>query len=137
MMPPWTEIAKAALLFGTGLFGIGFLLAIPRELWLKPSLGEMGAVMIELPIILGLAWILARLLMRGTTSAWLNLPRLAMGAGALACLLLAELLLSVLALGQTWAQAFASFITPKGLAGLAAQALACSFPSMQQRMIRT
>ncbi|MGL5362310.1 MAG: hypothetical protein ACRDBH_05485 [Bosea sp. (in: a-proteobacteria)] len=137
MTPRWTQITKAALLFGLGLFGIGFLLAIPRELLLKPSLGEMGAVMVELPVVLGLSWHLARLLMRGSRFAWQLMPRLVTGAGALACLLMAEILLSVLALGQTWAAAFASIITPKGLAGLAAQALACSFPSMQQRMIRT
>lgn len=137
MRPNRTEIAKAALVFGSSLFAMGFLLAIPRELWLKPSLGEMGAVMVELPIALGLSWLLARLLMHGSRAAWLLMPRLVMGAGALACLLLAEVLLSVLALGQTWSATFASFITPKGLAGLAAQALACSFPFMQQRLIRT
>ncbi|MGL5361556.1 MAG: hypothetical protein ACRDBH_01655 [Bosea sp. (in: a-proteobacteria)] len=137
MTPTLTQIAKGALLFGGGLFGIGFLLAIPRELLLKPWLGEMGAVIVELPIVLGLSWLFARFLMRGAPAAWLILPRLMMGASALASLLLAEILLSVLALGQTWAAALASLVTPKGLAGLAAQALACSFPSMQQRLIRS
>ncbi len=136
-MPSRTEIAKAALIFGGGLFAMGFALAIPRELWLKPRLGELGAVMVELPVILCLSWVLARLLMRGPRQAWCMRHRLVMGAGALACLLTAEAVLSIFVLGQTWSAAFSSFTSPKGLAGIAAQALACSFPFLQQRMIQS
>lgn len=137
MRPDRTEIAKAALIFGSGLFAIGFALAIPRELWVKPWLGEIGAVMVELPIILGFAWWLSVALMRAHRRNWNRVTRLVMGIGALMCLLLAELMLGILVLGQTLTSFLTTFLTVKGLAGLAAQALACSFPLLQMKAARS
>jgi hypothetical protein len=137
MIPDRANLAWAALVFGFSLFGIGFALAVPRELWIKPWLGGTYAVLLELLILLPLAWWLAKALMRGPRSQWGLAPRLRMGAGAMACLLLAELVLSISVLGQSLLATLATFVTPKGVAGLAAQLLACSFPWIQMKVARS
>jgi hypothetical protein len=132
-----TELAKAGLIYGSALFAAGFAMAIPRELWLKSWLGESGAILVELPIVLSFGWWLSAVLMRGDRSGWRGGERLAMGAAALLCLLLTEAMLGILAFGQSVPSFLATFLTFKGLAGLAAQALACCFPLLQMKAVRS
>ncbi len=133
MSPSRTELVKAGLIYGNLLFAAGFAMAIPRELWLKSWFGETGAVLVELPVVLAFGWWLSALLMRGDRTGWGAGARLAMGAAALLGLLLAEGMLGVLGFGQTVPSFLATFLTFKGLAGLAAQALACCFPLFQMK----
>ena len=74
------------------VFGCGFALGVPRTLWLVPRLGERWAELIEVPIMLGVIYLVAR---------WINrrfLPeaagrsaRLGVGLVGLTLLLAAEL----------------------------------------------
>ena len=52
-------IAAALRYFGI-IFALGFVLGTIRTLWLAPIVGTVGAVLIELPIMLIASWLVAR-----------------------------------------------------------------------------
>jgi hypothetical protein len=113
------SILHAALAYWAAIFALGFALGTVRTLWLAPALGELAAVALELPVMLGAsAWAAHRLTRRHAIAA--PGPALAMGALAFALLLAAELALA-LALGRSAGEWLASLGEPPGLLGLAGQ----------------
>jgi hypothetical protein len=111
-------IVKSALAYMLPVFAVAFLLGALRVTLVAPAIGPLAAVALEVPLVLGLSWLVAgRVLSRWPLSAS---GRLAMGALAFAFLMLAELGLAV-ALGQTPARFAAGLSTPPGALGLAAQ----------------
>jgi hypothetical protein len=110
---------RLALAYFAGTFALGFALGTVRTLWLAPAMGETGAVLAELPLMLGFSWWWARRLLRRQP-----LPRrsqaLAMGGLALLLLLAAELALTLL-LGRGAGQWLDGLSTPAGALGLAGQ----------------
>ena len=79
---------KLVLLTGTvyvaAVLSAGFVLGVLRTLVLFPLLGALGAVLVELPVILAVAWwVCSRILRR-----WPLLPPAALGMGVIAFLLL-------------------------------------------------
>ena len=66
------------------VFAAGFVLSVLRTLVLVPLLGELGAVLVELPVILTIAWLVCTRILR----RWRLLPRAAAAMGAIAFLLL-------------------------------------------------
>ena len=111
-------------------FLAGFMLGVLRVLVLAPRLGTTGAVLIELPVILLIAWVTCRSL---TTR--LRVPpepgaRLIMGALAFALLLVAESLLARV-LGRGTNDLFEDLSTTPGLLGLAGQMVFALLPCLQ------
>jgi hypothetical protein len=41
------------LRYFTGVFAVGFLLGTIRKLWLAPAIGDLAAVGVELPVMIG------------------------------------------------------------------------------------
>jgi hypothetical protein len=116
---------RAGLLYALALFAIGFALALVRIPILAPRIGETGAVLVELPLMLIAAWHISRAIVLR-----MRLPhndRLLMGAVYFPTLLLLELLLG-LALGSPAPTIVSGWFALPGLLGLAAQALAAIFP---------
>lgn len=124
---------KAGVAYFALLFAVGFGLGTVRTLVLAPRLGALGAVLIELPVILAISWAICRwLVMRFAVGpAWSE--RLLMGIVAFVLLLLAELILSVAAFGGTAAGFVAAFGTSAGAAGLAGQVLFGVMPLVVRR----
>ena len=123
---------KAAFLAGAAyfavLFGAGTAFGLARVLLVSPHLGTLGGVLVELPIILALAWVvcgwLANHLQVGPRLAY----RVAMGGTAFVLLIAAEVALS-LVLGGRLTEATTSAADEWAPAlGFAAQAAACAFP---------
>ncbi len=131
---------KRILLTGTVyvalVFAAGFVLGVLRTLVLAPLLGELGAVLVELPVILTVAWLVcARILGR-----WPQLPPAAAAMGGLAFLLLmlAETGLSTLLAGRSMAEHLALYAQLPHQVGLAGQLAFAVFPWIQtQRPQRT
>jgi hypothetical protein len=102
-----------ALLAGLAYFGLvfvaGFALGTLRALVLTPALGHVGAVVLELPVIIAISAIAARWLVRRLAVPPAIGPRAAMGALAFALLMAAELGLSVLLFGRTPAEHWATY----------------------------
>jgi hypothetical protein len=115
------------------MFAIGFVLGAVRALLLAPAIGVLAATMAELPVMLGLSWVVCGWIVR-----WLRVPpraviRMAMGATALGVLLACELMLGLVVFGRSAAQLAASLATLPGLLGLSAQLLFAAFPLLQAR----
>lgn len=124
---------KAGSLYFALIFALGFLLGTFRVLILVPRLGELKAVVLELPIMLVAAWFICRWLVHryrvpGTASA-----RLVMGAVAFAWLMFAEVLLSVAIVRMPFELYVQRLLTSHGLLGLAGQGLFAIIPMLQRK----
>ncbi len=113
------------------VFAVAFCLGVIRSLWIEPRLGAVSAVLAEAPVLLVLSWVACRRLV-----AHLQVPariaqRAAMGAVALAVLLVAEAGVSVLLAGRTLEQHLALYREAAPRLGLAAQVLFALFPLIQ------
>lgn len=109
-------------------FAAAFLLGTVRTLWLAPAVGEMAATLIELPVILALAWAACLFVLRRMKVAARTLDRSIMGAAAFAFLIVAEIALGQGLMDRTLAAQVKAMTAPAGLVGLAGQALFGLFP---------
>lgn len=108
------------------VFSLAFAMGVARTLIIAPQLGETPAVLLEVPIIVGASWVVARRLIRHRS---LSLPqRAAMGIVAFTLTMVSEAVLSALMRGQSVADWAAVLVTPLGLVGLAAQAAFAVMP---------
>lgn len=117
------------MLYFVIVFAIGFVLGTIRTLALAPSLGEVRAVLIELPIMLTASWLVCGWLLKRTPLRASDAA--AMGASALALLLLAEAALSIMAFGRTPLEHLALYAQPAHVLGLIGQVLFGAFPSIR------
>jgi hypothetical protein len=122
---------RLGFLYFLAVFAIGFLLGALRVGLIVPRLGPLVAVLLEIPVMLGLAWLVCGALLRrhGLTPA----GRLVMGGLAFALLMLAELGLSVLLAGRSPAQHWALYRQLPDQIGLAAQLAFAGFPLLRGR----
>lgn len=127
---------KAGAAYFAIIFAVGFVLGTIRVLILLPHVGEMTAVLLEGPFILGASWVVCGILVRRFNVAAAFVPRFAMGASALTLLLLAEFFLGVYGFGRTIAEHFAHYETLPGAIGLAGQILFGAFPALHLLMKR-
>jgi hypothetical protein len=130
---------KRILLTGTAyvaaVFAAGFVLGVLRTLVLVPLLGELAAVLVELPVMLTIAWLVCTRILR----RWPLPPPAALGMGAFAFLLLmgAEAGLSTLLAGRSPAEHLALYQQLPHQVGLAGQLAFALIPWMQARRLRT
>lgn len=127
----------AGSLYFMVVYALGFALGALRMDMLVPRLGELGAVAVELPVILAASW---------SASAWFtgsfrvprtSIARLAMGGLALALLLVTEVTVGMLLFTRSPAAQLAALGTPAGLLGLAGQLAFGLVPFVQlQWMLR-
>jgi hypothetical protein len=99
-------------------------------------LGETFAVALELPVILVLAWLACRWIVRRLAVPDSRMPRLSMGATAFFLLFLGELAISITLADRSIAQHLAFYREPPHLLGLAGQILFAAFPILQVRRAR-
>lgn len=124
----------AGSIYFAAVFAAGFALGVLRTLVLEPWLGALPAVLVELPIILGVAWLAcARVLRRIPLAA---AGPVLMGAVAFGLLMLAEAGISVLLAGRSLPQHLALYREAPHLLGLAGQVLFAAFPWIQARRAR-
>ena len=111
-----------ALAYFTAIFAFGFGFGTLRVLLIAPAIGQVPAIAIELPLILGLSWVVAGRLPRYYQTAFVSGGnRLRIGALALALLMLAEIALAALVFGQPLTAYLSNLATSAGLLGLAGQ----------------
>ncbi len=118
----------SATVYCLALFALGFVLGTIRVLFLAPQIGEMGATLVEVPVMLGAAFFLCR----WVVGRWLVSPELAARCGMafwfLVLLFLLETLVGVALFGRTMSDTLAGLATPAGLIGLTAQVIAALLP---------
>jgi hypothetical protein len=117
-----TRAILAGAAYAFALFLVGSAMGVVRVLVLEPRYGALDATVFELPLMLGLAWLLCMSLVRRcAVSAGMG-ARLLMGAVAFGVLLAGEFGFAAL-LGRA-----PDFGTPAVLLGLAGQVAAALLP---------
>lgn len=112
-------ILKPALTYFATVFAAAFLMGALRVTLIAPQIGPLAAVALEVPLILGLSWLVAgRVLRRWALTSG---KALTMGALAFALLMLAEFTLAYALSSQTPPAFAATFLTAPGALGLAGQ----------------
>lgn len=123
---------RAGVYYFAIVFASGFVLGALRVLVIAPRLGDVGAVAVELPVMLALSWFVCRWLVEREPVA-AQTPRLMMGAVALVLLLVAEAGVSVLGFGRSLAEHLAAYGAASARLGLAGQVAFAAFPLLQAR----
>jgi hypothetical protein len=118
--------ALLLLAAGTGLGTLRVLLAAPR-------LGPGWALVLELPVMLAIAWAATGWLLARLAVSPRPVPRLAMSATALLLLFAGEAALAAGLTGTRPAAWLAGFAEPSSWPGLAAQILAGLMPLLRRR----
>lgn len=127
----------AGMLYAFGMFAIGFAMGGVRLLFLVPLLGELFAVVIELPIMLGFSWVLCgRALQKWEVSTHLG-DRAVMGVSAFCFLMSAEITLGIFAFGNSFGDLLARWGSAAGATGLAGQIAFALFPLIRFRHSQT
>ncbi len=122
---------QAGLLYFLCVFAIGFALGTIRVLVIIPRLGETAAVLLEVPVLLALAWPVCGVLIRRFALP-AGLARALMGGTAFAALMLAEWGLAVTLFGQSSAQHWALYRARPGQIGLVGQMLFALLPLLRR-----
>ncbi|KAA2235311.1 hypothetical protein [Salinarimonas soli] len=113
------------------VFAVGFALGTLRVLVVEPRLGGIGAVAVELPLMLAASWIACGAVLRRWPVPPQAGPRFLMGAIAFAALMTLELAVAVLGLGRSPAEHLASYREADKLMGLAGQLLFAVVPLLR------
>lgn len=122
----------AGLLYALVTYTIAFALGAFRTIVIVPLTGPIVAVLLETPVVLTVAWLLCRPIVRrcAVPTAWP--ARAAMGLVALFVILLLEAALATLGFGQTLAQHFAAYAETGPQLGLAAQIAFAAIPLVRR-----
>jgi hypothetical protein len=112
---------RAGMAYFAIIFAVAFGLGTLRVVAIAPALGERGAVLLEVAVLLSIAWPVAAVLIRRAGLGRAVGPRLAMGAVALVLLALAEVALAWALFGRAPSEIWISWQTGAGAIGLAGQ----------------
>ena len=113
------HIITASLAYFAVVFAAAVVMGALRVTFIAPQVGALIAVAFEVPVILGLAWVVAgRVLRRWPLDAG---QRIAMGAMAFAILMISEFVLATLVFARPAASYIAAMATLPGALGLAGQ----------------
>lgn len=119
-------IAGAA--YFAAVFSLGFLMGVLRVLVVAPRLGESGALMLELPVMLAASWLLCGVLVTRFAVGDRPGDRAVMSATALILLLIAEPAGAMILFGRTPAELISAYRSVPALLGLASQVAFVLFP---------
>jgi hypothetical protein len=118
---PPSAVLRASMLFAFCAFAVGFALGTVRVLFVTPRVGELGAVLIEAPLMIVASWLIYR---RLVSFLRLNLGWVLaglLGLRAFIYLQFFEVALFVFMFKRPLGEYTQSFNTPQGQVGLAAQ----------------
>lgn len=123
----------AGVAYFGAVFAAGVILGTLRTLLLVPALGEVPAVVIEIPVMLTISWVVSRWLVRRFAVSARLPERVTMGVAALVLLLLAEAALAILVFQRPFPAHLAHYTTLPGALGLAAQVCFAAMPVLRLR----
>ncbi len=126
---------RAGIVFFLLVFGAGFLFGSLREGLMGLGLSRNALVLLELPLMLAIAWFAA-----GWSASRFGVPtatavRLTMGATMLILLRFAEWAVGAWLMGLPLAQQLAAAATPMGAVETGTQVLAALFPALRARLL--
>lgn len=110
------------------VFAVGFGLGVFRVLCVTPRLGELAATLLEVPVMVAIAFFICRWVLRHWQVPPTPSLRGAIALWFLLLLVLFEWQLGERLFGRTAAEQWATLATPSGLVGLFGQITAALFP---------
>ncbi|MGL4728066.1 MAG: hypothetical protein ACRCWO_04855 [Bosea sp. (in: a-proteobacteria)] len=125
-MPPNLPFRAGWVYFGM-IYALGFLLGAVRETWLAPRFGSFWPRMFEMPFMLAASWFAAWWVVN-RYGLEVGAQRMIMGLTAFVLLMVGEALVSMFAMGRTFAQHVAAYVSLQGGLTLAALAAFAVFP---------
>ncbi len=125
------QAALAGALYFLVVFGAGFALGTIRTLAIEPSLGALGAVLVELPLILAASWFSCRTITRSLAVPHRFALRLVMGGVAFCLLIFVETAMAFYGFGRSLEVQVALLASPAGAVGLSGQIAFALFPLVQ------
>lgn len=127
-------IAGGALYAG-GVFSFAFITGAIRTILVAQDIGitALAGVIVELPLILSIAWLLCELAIEHSKAPATLGSRAVMGATALVMIIGAEMLVSLIVAGHNPSVFVASYHRPEALLGLIGQIVAALFPLLQMK----
>jgi len=125
------KAASAGASYFATTFVVGFLFGTIRTLFLVPRVGDVAAVSIEAPLILGVSWVAAGICLRLFSVPKHLISRLSMGGIAFILLMLAEAGVSIELFGRSLSGFAKSLTTDAGMIGLASQIAFALIPALQ------
>jgi hypothetical protein len=122
------RVLSVATVYFLMLFALGFVLGTVRVLFVAPSIGVLGATLLEVPLMLaasffGCRWVVGQWRVSTACAA-----RVAMALWFMVLLVLFEMLLGVALFGRTLSGTWSRLATPAGMVGLSAQIIAALLP---------
>jgi len=124
---------KAAVLYFALVFGAGVVLGPIRVLWVVPRVGTRAAELMEMPIMLAVIVVAARWVVRRLAVPPARADRLAMGAAALALVLLMDFTVVLRLRGMSIEDYFAARDPVSGTAYYLLLVLLAAMPSLVAR----
>ena len=124
-------VLTGASAYAGGAFAIGFALGAARVFLIAPRVGVVGAVLIELPIILAASWFVAGWAIRRFAVPPTRGALITMGAIAFVVLQGLEFALAIGAFGTSPRGFFANFAGLPGALGLAGQLVFAAIPTVR------
>ena len=126
-------VVRAGISYFLVTFAAAFLFGTFRQLVLVPAIGVTYAVLIEMPVILSIAYFVARWINEKFNRATTFLQRLAIGVIGFTCLMFSEAGLSSLFRGWTFDKWLGHFATPDGAISLVMFVLFAFIPVLAGR----
>lgn len=108
-------------MYFAGIFFLGFLLGTIRTLALVPIMGQLAAVLVELPFMLTASWFACARILKHYATIREHRQLIIMGGSAFVWLMGTEIVLSVALFGQPLAEFAANLLSTHGIVGLAGQ----------------
>lgn len=124
------SVIAGAAYFGC-VFAAGFALGVVRTMWIMPLVGDTGAVAIELPVILAIAWIVCRWLTGRLEVPIRVVSRAVMGVVAFALLMAGELSISMLLGGRSPTEHLQLYRQTSHILGFTGQIASALLPVLQ------
>jgi hypothetical protein len=112
---------RAGLVYFAIVFAAGFALGTLRVLVVVPHIGELPAVLAELPILLGVSWVACGYAIRRYDVSAAFEARGAMGLVAFGVLMAVEYLMANVGFGRSLAEHLSRYAEPAQALGLAGQ----------------
>ena len=131
--PDLKRALSAAIAYFFVLFALGFVLGTIRVMLIEPRLGELAAVLVEVPVMLAAGFFACRWAVQHWQVPPVAAIRWAMVLSFLVLLLLVETALGWMLFGRLPSEQFAMLMTTAGLLGLSAQIGAALFPLLIDR----
>lgn len=123
----------AGAIYFLAVFSLGFLMGVLRVLVVAPRLGESGALLLELPVMLAASWRVCGALMTRFGIGERPRDRAVMSGTALVLLLIAEPAGAMILFGRAPGELLDSYRTAPALLGLASQVAFVLFPLFRRR----